>query len=148
MCESQIRIRRIHLLSKFFWVFSQIRGLYFRSKKCSRSCRKVVDIRCNTHHSGILIPPRARVASSVPFSPVSRFKPRDAWACQKRRLSSGVFDFRRLWVTWDGGQGGKASGGRRALTFHEHRVQTSNFGGEESVNAVKHSEEVGELQLL
>lgn len=104
--------------------------------------------RCNTHHSGILIPPRARVASSVPFSPVSRFMPRDAWACQKRRLSSGVFDFRRLWVTWDGGQGGKASGGRRALTFHEHRVQTSNFGGEESVNAVKHSEEVGELQLL
>lgn len=64
------------------------------------------------------------------------------------RLSSGVFEFGRLRVTGDGGQRGEAGGGRRALTLHEHRVQTSDFGGEERVNAVEHGEEVGELQLL
>lgn len=64
------------------------------------------------------------------------------------RLSSGVFEFWRLRVTGDGGQQGEAGGGRRALTLHEHGVQTSHFGGEECVNAVEHGEEVGELQLL
>lgn len=64
------------------------------------------------------------------------------------RLSSGVFEFGRLRVTGDGGQRGEAGAGRRALTLHEHGVQTSDFGGEERVNAVEHGEEVGELQLL
>jgi len=63
-------------------------------------------------------------------------------------LSGGVFEFRRLWVTWLAAKRREAGGGRGALALHENRVQARDFGGEESVNTMKHGIEVGELQLL
>lgn len=89
-------------------------------------------------------------------SPVHHFRPRsrlNAASFQKgvwgeQRLSSGVLGFRSLWITWEGGKRREPSGSCGALAVHKHRVQASHFGSEESVNTVKHSEKVRELQLL
>ena len=91
-----------------------------------------------------------------PLLPVHRFRPAVAAKCGvllegvsgEQRLSSGVLEFRSLRVTRDSGKRRKPGGSRAALALHKHRVQASNFGSEESVNAMKHGEEVRELELL
>lgn len=68
------------------------------------------------------------------------------WA--EQHLSGGVFEFRSLRITRDAGEGREAGGGGVALALHKHRVQACDFGSKESMNAVEHRKEVGELQLL
>lgn len=65
-----------------------------------------------------------------------------------QHLSGGVFKFGRLWVAGETGQRGNPGVCCRALALQKHGVQTSNFGSKKSVNTVKYSKEVWELQLL
>lgn len=125
--------------------------MYFRStdvlgaaEKSSLSGATLTTAVCSSHRVHVLL---SSVLLSVLLSAVPS-RPSALGHVTPERLSSGVFEFGRLRVTGDGGQRGEAGGGRRALTLHEHGVQTSHFGSEERVNAVEHGEEVGELQLL
>lgn len=67
---------------------------------------------------------------------------------REQHLSSGKFQFRCLWITWNTRKRGNPHVSRSSVALHKHRIQASNFGSKESVNTVKHSEEVRELQLL